>query len=102
MPAGDDVIKRRHLFSLRKDKEGQSKSKEPSVYWPYDLLAKHPGLSRTRILTYGYDSLVTKFFDANNKQNISMHGNDLMVALEQERKSSVLTQDHLCCSEADI
>lgn len=71
------------------------------MYWPYDLLAKHPDLSQTRIMTYGYDSLVTKFFDANNKQNISMHGNDLMVALEQERKSSVLTQNRLQVSETD-
>ncbi|KAI1124886.1 hypothetical protein F5Y10DRAFT_284664 [Nemania abortiva] len=84
---GNSHVKKRRPFFRRKDKEEVPSSSEAPVYWPYDLLAKHPDLSKTRIMAYGYDSLVTKFFDANNKQNISEHGNDLMVALEQERKS---------------
>lgn len=61
----------------------------PTVYWPYDLLRRQPELSRTRILTWGYDSHVTKFFSATNKQDVSHHGNDLMVDLEQIRKNVV-------------
>ncbi|ETS79891.1 hypothetical protein PFICI_07420 [Pestalotiopsis fici W106-1] len=78
-----DKTKKRHLFSRRKE---EPESAGGSVYWPSDLLAQEPELAGARILTWGYDSHVTKFFDANNKQNISMHGNDLMVALEQQRR----------------
>ncbi|KAF8854985.1 hypothetical protein BDZ45DRAFT_596319, partial [Acephala macrosclerotiorum] len=67
-------------------KERSKTEEQPSgVFWPFDLLAKRPELAQARILVWGYDSHVTKFFSANNQQNISRHGNDLMVALEQER-----------------
>ncbi|KAF9774001.1 hypothetical protein IL306_008074 [Fusarium sp. DS 682] len=57
------------------------------------VVAAPPGatseLQKARILTYGYDSAVANFFGSQNQQNISGHGNDLMVALQQERKEEV-------------
>jgi hypothetical protein len=81
------VEKKRWLFGKRKDVKPQES--QDMVFWPFDLLSKHPGLASARILTWGYDSQVSKFFNANNQQNISRHGNNLMVALQQERKDNV-------------
>ena len=67
----------------------QDKSRHGSVFWPYDLLSTHPSISHARLLTWGYDTQVLKFFGASNQQNISRHGNDLMIALQQERKGDV-------------
>jgi hypothetical protein len=64
------------------------------VFWPYDLLSKHLDLAQARILTRGYDTkVVSEFFGTSNQQNIYQHGNDLMVALQQERKSNVCPQN---------
>jgi hypothetical protein len=66
-------------------------------FWPYDLLSKHPDFVQTRILTWGYDSrVVSEFFATSDQHNISQHGNDLMVALQQERKRNVRTTPVLC------
>jgi len=63
---------------------------QQSVFWPYDLLSKHPDFEKARILTWGYNShVVVDFFGTSDKQNISQHGNNLMVALQQERKRDV-------------
>ncbi|KAI1169532.1 hypothetical protein F4777DRAFT_584825 [Nemania sp. FL0916] len=83
--------KRWWLSSRRKNKSTLSSMKHP-VYWPYDLLGERLDLAKTRMLTYGYDSVATRFFGATNKQNIMEHGNDLMVALEQERQGAARTR----------
>jgi hypothetical protein len=60
------------------------------VFWPYDLLAHSADFSNTRIMTWGYDTKVVKeFFGSSDQQNISQHGNNLLVCLQQERKSDV-------------
>ncbi|TQV96722.1 Ankyrin repeat-containing domain-containing protein [Cordyceps javanica] len=56
------------------------------IFWPSDLLSREDKLQNARILTYGYDSVVANFFGPQNQQNITRHGNNLMVALQQERK----------------
>ncbi|KAF4470497.1 P-loop containing nucleoside triphosphate hydrolase [Fusarium albosuccineum] len=56
------------------------------TFWPFELLSRDSRLKEARILTYGYDSVVANFFGPQNQQNISRHGNDLMVALQQERR----------------
>ncbi|KAH0543097.1 hypothetical protein FGG08_002523 [Glutinoglossum americanum] len=62
-----------------------------AVFWPYDLLSKHPDFARARILTWGYDTkVISEFFGTSDQQNISQHGNDLMVGLQQERKNDAL------------
>ena len=63
---------------------------QDTVFWPYDLLSKHPDFAQARILTWGYDTkVVSEFFGTSNQQNIYQHGNDLMVGLQQERKNNV-------------
>ncbi|EPE29406.1 P-loop containing nucleoside triphosphate hydrolase [Glarea lozoyensis ATCC 20868] len=60
---------------------------QQNVFWPYDLLAHEDSFAKARILTWGYDSkVITEFFGTSNQHNISQHGNDLMIALQQERK----------------
>ena len=78
--------KRPFLSSL---KSFQDRPHQRPVFWPHDLLSTHPSVSQARLLTWGYDTQVLHFFGASNQQNISRHGNDLMIALQQERKSDV-------------
>jgi len=55
-----------------------------SVYWPGDLLPSE--CPRARILTWGYDTVVTKKLSApSNKNNILSHAKDLLFALARER-----------------
>ena len=55
---------------------------DSTVFWPCDLLA--PSLPNTRVLVYGYNAdAFGGLFQANNKNSISQHGNDLMVKLER-------------------
>jgi len=57
-------------------------AKDATVFWPEDLLA--PSLPNARILIYGYNAdAFGGLFQANNKNSISQHGNDLMVKLER-------------------
>jgi hypothetical protein len=61
-----------------------------TVFWPYDLLSQHPDFSQARIMTWGYDTkVISEFFGTSDRQNISQHGSDFMVALQQERKHNV-------------
>lgn len=56
----------------------------PSVFWPGDLLPEE--CPQSRILVYGYDSLVTKFMAGPTNQNtIFSHGKDLLFALCRDR-----------------
>lgn len=55
-----------------------------SIFWPTDLLPQE--CPKSRIMSYGYDSDVTKFGrGAPNKSNTFSHGKDLMFALSRER-----------------
>jgi hypothetical protein len=80
------TLRKRSFRFMQKTKVEVSQA---AVFWPLHLLPNHPELASVRILTWGYDSRVSNFFSANNRQNISRHGNDLMVALEQVRKGNV-------------
>ncbi|KAI1339658.1 hypothetical protein F5Y15DRAFT_381625 [Xylariaceae sp. FL0016] len=60
----------------------------PATYWPCDLLAQSEDFRNARIMTWGYDTRVIRdFFGTSDQQNISQHGNNLMVNLQQERKA---------------
>lgn len=60
-------------------------NEESHPFWPKDLLAKD--FSNARVLTYGYDSKVTKFFKGPvNQSGILAHGESLMRALEVQRR----------------
>ncbi|KAH6623102.1 hypothetical protein F5144DRAFT_353119 [Chaetomium tenue] len=55
------------------------------VYWPHDLLAGEDHCRNVRILTYGYDSKVTKGFSSTNQNNLFAHAKDLLYALQREK-----------------
>ena len=53
------------------------------VFWPQDLLPRdRPDV---RILTFGYDTIVTRGWQPANKNNLFAHARDLLYALERER-----------------
>ena len=57
---------------------------ERDVFWPQDLLPHD--FPNCRILTFGYDSHITKFFGgAANQGSIMDHGNDLLRRLTAQR-----------------
>jgi len=53
------------------------------VFWPGDLLPNdRPDV---RILSWGYDTTVTKGWHQANKNNLFAHAKDFLYALERER-----------------
>jgi hypothetical protein len=61
------------------------KARINEVFWPKDLLPKD--CKDTRILTWGYDSRVTKWYNGPvNRSGIFSHAQDLVCALAGERK----------------
>lgn len=73
------------------DTEGDraASSTSTEVFWPLDLLAAD--IKNVRILTYGYDSHISRFFKGSaNQNNIFAHGQDLLNALERARRKSTI------------
>ena len=61
---------------------------ESCVFWPFDLL--RGDCPNARIITWGYNSVITRFFDgAVNQGNIFAHAKDLLFALCRERTDCV-------------
>jgi len=57
------------------------------LFWPQDLLPTD--FPACRILTFGYDSHVTRFFAGTaSKNGIKEHGNDLLKRLEAARRDT--------------
>jgi len=60
------------------------------IFWPWDFLCQTPEFRDCRVLTWGYETrVITEFFGTSDQQNMSQHGNNLMVSLQQERKNEV-------------
>ena len=61
---------------------------ERCVFWPFDLL--RGDCPNARIITWGYNSVITKFFDgAVNQGSIFAHAKDLLFDLSRERRDCV-------------
>ena len=58
------------------------------VFWPRDLLPKHIGETRCRVLTYGYDARVSAFTDGVGKDTIHHHAENLAARLYSDRSVS--------------
>lgn len=73
-------------FKKKPPMKGGKRQINGSVFWPRDLLPKDR--NDVRLMTYGYDSDVTKFFNgAANQTNISEHGRSLLNSLSSQRFS---------------
>lgn len=71
-------------YSQLDSPEGDRDPTLHGVFWPTDLLVQE--CPQSRIMSYGYDSDVTKFGrGAPNKSSTFSHGKDLMFALSRER-----------------
>ena len=123
-PASNNERSRRsrlHIFSKHKtvvtDKcanEEDSSRKKKDVYWPKDLLCED--IPKARIMTFGYNSGVTKGYKAANQGNIFSHARNLLYGLETKRRKStdrslvfvahslggILVKEVLRRSEADL
>ncbi len=61
-----------------------------TIFWPYHFLPQD--CPNSRILTWGYDSKVSHFFEgAANKNNALSHSRDLLGDLSGQRGSNVCT-----------
>lgn len=80
---------RQGIHSLPDDETSMFKpTNDSATFWPGNLLA--PSIPNARILVYGYSADVFGgLFQANNKNSISQHGNDLMVKLERAVSNGV-------------
>ena len=82
----------RNLFSRtsrdRHGTKGSHKLGADEVFWPLDLLPED--CKNSRILTWGYDSMVSHFFSGPaNQSNISAHAKNLLQALKIRRVNCV-------------
>ena len=75
----------KRLFRRRdKNVEKHPDDADP-LFWPQDLLPED--CAAARIMTFGYDSDISKFFNgAVNKNNFYDHANDLLRALIRKRQ----------------
>ncbi|KAH6899935.1 hypothetical protein B0T10DRAFT_469156 [Thelonectria olida] len=94
------------------DSDAPVRGKPSRVFWPKDFLAEESHCHNARILTYGYDSKVTKGYSNANKNSLFAHSRDLLYALQREKPprravvfvvhslSSLLVKETLRRSEA--
>lgn len=61
----------------------RSSTDSPGVYWPADLLPSDA--PNSRILTWGYDSWVTKGYGNTSRNNIFSHARDLIFEYSRNR-----------------
>ena len=84
------------FLSPKRDKQSRSarvsKHTERHVlYWPYQLL--HEDFPRARILTWGYNSVVSNFFHGSaNKNHLFAHSRDFLLDLKGKRQACVKDQ----------
>lgn len=57
------------------------------VYWPQDLLAED--LPMARIMVFGYNTYVTRGYQAANQANIFSHARDLLYGLDTKRRKGM-------------
>ncbi|KAF2715541.1 hypothetical protein K504DRAFT_396977 [Pleomassaria siparia CBS 279.74] len=82
--------KHKGLKSLFKQKTALAEEQAPApslspsqVFWPEQYLA--PDIPQASVWTYGYNAdIIGGLFQANNKNSISQHGQDLAVRLERD------------------
>jgi hypothetical protein len=67
------------------EKENKNES-DQDVFWPRDLLK--PDIPRARIMTFGYDTKITRGYKATNQGNIFSHAGDMLYALEATRRQA--------------
>ncbi|KAI9162747.1 ATPase [Paramyrothecium foliicola] len=53
------------------------------VCWPADFLPREEWCQSVRVLTYGYDSKITKRYDNANKNNLFAHAKDLLYSVQR-------------------
>ena len=88
--SGKEAAKPKRFLKFTRKKQphaatGTSSQEAQSVFWPKALLAKD--FINARIMTYGYDSAVSKFFKGpSNQGGIIAHSEALLNALEVERR----------------
>jgi hypothetical protein len=70
--------------SPKEEKNDEAEAKD--VFWPRDLLkADFP---RARLMTFGYDTVITRGYQAANQVNIYSHARDLLYGLEAKRRQA--------------
>ncbi|KAK5046503.1 hypothetical protein LTR84_008306 [Exophiala bonariae] len=90
--SGFSIFQRRRSRSQDVRAGGESgpatseESSDTTVFWPLDLLPSD--CPTARILTFGYDTQITKGYAATDKSSIFSHGRDFLLELSRERGGS--------------
>jgi hypothetical protein len=78
---------KRSFLGIRKRKRSEYRESSDAMFWPADLLPDD--YKNMRILTYGYDSNVSHYFEGpTNKLNLSQLGEGLLNRVVGERRRS--------------
>jgi hypothetical protein len=80
----EEIIESRGSDNVEEDGTGISEPKE--IFWPEDLLKVD--FPKARIMTFGYDSIITQGYKAANQSSIFSHAKNLLFELEQERRKA--------------
>ena len=76
------------MSSCKQASFSRDASQKRPTYWPEDLLPNE--CEKARIMTFGYDSDVTKFFGGSANQNtFYQHAKALLFALDRYRSKDV-------------
>jgi hypothetical protein len=68
------------------DISGNETTEGKDVFWPRDLLIDD--FPTARIMTFGYDTNITRGYLAAHQGNIFAHARDLLYALETKRRKA--------------
>lgn len=66
------------------DGNGEEAARGKDVFWPRDLLKDD--FPRARIMTFGYDTKITRGYYAAHQGNIFSHARDLLYGLDAKRR----------------
>jgi hypothetical protein len=67
------------------DRGGEENAQGKDVFWPNDLMTDFPN---ARIMTFGYNTNITRGYHAVNQSNIFSHARDLLYGLEVKRRKA--------------
>ncbi|MCJ1307313.1 hypothetical protein MMC25_000959 [Agyrium rufum] len=77
------IFKSKSSPSTTNSQKGESNLASQRLFWPKEYLTED--LPQARIWTYGYNAdVIGGLFQANNKNSVSQHGQDLAVRIERE------------------
>jgi hypothetical protein len=70
------------------NRKGEDGAQGKDVFWPRDLLKDD--FPKARIMTFGYNTNITRGYHLANQGNIFSHARDLLYGLEAKKRKVVI------------